>query len=72
MAEPSPVLTDVVVKPNLRHNTSPAKRTLAVNLWESDYAQLDTLAQASNMRVTDLARHAINNLLDAHFTGGQV
>ena len=70
MPEPCPKYRPIL-QPNLRHSTTPTKRLFAVNLWEADYAELELLAAASNLRMSDIARHAFNTLLDTQRIAGQ-
>jgi len=51
--------------PNLRHSTNPEKKMFCVNIWVSDYVELEELAKISNLSMSAAARHAFNCLIDS-------
>jgi len=61
----------LVMIPNLKSRPGDPKITYSINLYKGVLDDLTLIATASGMRLPDVIRHCLNNLIDSHKTTAQ-
>jgi hypothetical protein len=53
-----------ILRPNLKTDPTSTKVNYALKLYRSTLDELDSIAQNSHLRTSDLIRHLVNNFID--------